>query len=83
MSLQDSANNPMVRPLTPATVPAGQGPLDVPGEKEDKFYYATQWSLIWWRFKKHKLAMIASFGLALLYLIAVFADFVAPYSATQ
>ena len=83
MSAQDSANTPMVRPLTPATVPAGPGPLDSTTEREDKFYYATQWSLIWWRFKKHKLAMVATFGLALLYFIAVFADFVAPYSATR
>ncbi len=83
MSVQDNANTPMVRPLTPATVPDGPGPLDVAAEREDKFYYATQWSLIWWRFKKHKLAMIATFGLAVLYFIAVFADFVAPYSAAR
>jgi peptide/nickel transport system permease protein len=50
-------------------------------ESEEKFYYATQWSLIWWRFKKHKLAVVATVGLVLLYLGAIFADFVGPYGA--
>lgn len=50
-------------------------------ESDDRFYYATQWQLIWWRFRKHKLAMIALVGLVVLYFIAIFADFVAPYLA--
>lgn len=49
-------------------------------EPEDKFYTASQWSLIWWRFKKHKLGMISSILLVLLYLSAVFADFVGPFA---
>jgi peptide/nickel transport system permease protein len=55
--------------------------VDHAQEQEDRFYYATQWSLIWWRFKKHKVALVSTFLLALLYLTALFADFVAPYLA--
>lgn len=62
---------------------AEPAPVEPPTEVEadEKFYYATQWDLIWWRFKKHKLAVIATFGLLALYFIALFADFFAPYSA--
>ena len=35
------------------------------------------WKLIWWRFRKHRLAVGSTIVLALLYLIALFADFVA------
>ncbi|MCL5998626.1 MAG: ABC transporter permease [Chloroflexi bacterium] len=50
--------------------------------RDERFYYATQWELVWWRFKKHKLAMIAAVFIILLYLSAIFADFMAPYTAT-
>jgi peptide/nickel transport system permease protein len=48
-------------------------------EKEDRSFYATQSQLIWWKFRKHKLAVISAFALILLYLTAILADFVAPY----
>lgn len=39
---------------------------------------ASQWRLIWWRFRHHRLAMIGAFVLGTLIALAVFADFVAP-----
>jgi len=51
------------------------------GEIEDeRFYYATQWELIWWRFRRHRLAMVSATLLGLLYLVAIFAEFVSPYT---
>jgi peptide/nickel transport system permease protein len=47
--------------------------------RNERFYYATQSQLVWWRFRKHKVAMVASVVIILLYLSAIFADFVAPY----
>ncbi|MEC0228310.1 ABC transporter permease [Paenibacillus alba] len=41
--------------------------------------YSSQWRLIYLRFKKHKLARISLFALALLYAVALFAQFIAPY----
>ena len=43
----------------------------------DQIYSASQWQLMWWRLKRHKLAMIASITLAILYFIVIFADFLA------
>lgn len=41
---------------------------------------ASQWTLMWWRFRKHTLAMVSVGVLALLFLVAIFAEFVAPYN---
>jgi len=48
---------------------------------DERFYYATQWELIWWRFRKHRLAALATILLGMLYLVAIFAEFLAPYTA--
>lgn len=49
--------------------------------KSERFYYAKQRQLIWWRFRRHRLAMISLILLILFYLIAIFAEFAAPYDA--
>lgn len=41
---------------------------------------AGQWTLMWWKFRKHKLAMIGTVVTGLIYLVALFAEFLAPYS---
>ena len=40
---------------------------------------ASQWQLMWWRFRKHKLALISIVVLIILYTLILFADFFAPY----
>ncbi len=53
---------------------------DQPAEAADeRFYYATQWELIWWRFRRHRVAMTSAVLLGLLYLVAIFAEFFSPY----
>ena len=42
-----------------------------------RIFVATQWQLMWWRFRKHKLAMIAAVIIILFYVGVVFADFLA------
>ncbi len=49
---------------------------------DERFYYANPWKLIMWRFRRHRLAMISLAVLGVLYLGAVFAEFVSPYTAT-
>lgn len=54
-------------------------PVDAVSTREGEIDVAPQWKLIWWRFRKSKLAI---FGLVLtlaLYLVAGFADFIAPF----
>lgn len=47
-------------------------------EREEAYYVASQWQLMWWKFTQHKLAMIAAPVLIALYLMALFADFISP-----
>lgn len=47
---------------------------------ETRIVVANQWQLIWWKFRKHRLAMIAGVVTIFLYTVALFAEFFAPYS---
>lgn len=40
---------------------------------------ATQWQLMWWRFKRHHMAVLGVSVLAVFTFLAVFAEFLAPY----
>jgi peptide/nickel transport system permease protein len=42
--------------------------------------YASQWTLMWHRFRKHKLALVSMYVVFALYLMAVFAEFLAPFN---
>ena len=44
---------------------------------EERVSVASQWQLMWWRFRKHRLAMGAAVVLIFFYTIVVFADFFA------
>ena len=46
---------------------------------DEKFYMASQWQLMLWKFKKHKAAVAASWLIGLLYFVALFCEFLAPY----
>ena len=41
---------------------------------------ASQWTLMWWKFRKHKLAIIAGCLLIWMYFVALFVEFFAPYA---
>jgi peptide/nickel transport system permease protein len=47
------------------------------GQAEQRIAVATQWQLMWWRFRKHRLALGGTFVLLLFYLVSLFADFFA------
>ena len=46
-------------------------------EAETRVAVATQRQLIWWRFRKHRLAVVSAVIVGLFYLVAVFADVIA------
>ncbi|HMD81268.1 MAG TPA: ABC transporter permease [Anaerolineales bacterium] len=61
--------------------PQPASPL-IPKEAEIKYYTASQFQLMWWKFRKHKLALIGSAILGIFVFIAVFAEFLSPYTST-
>jgi len=66
----------------PAAAPVA--PPEIEEEVADeRLTVASQWQLIWWRFRKHRVAVFCSGVLIAFYLIAVFAEFVAPYDPNE
>lgn len=66
------------------TLPAGDGP-DHAGAiaadaRDAEIAVAPQWKLVWWSFKRHRLAVIGGVVTVLVYLVAIFGGFLAPYS---
>lgn len=60
------------------TTPDETGPADLAASAaENRFAQATQLQLTWWRFRRHKLAVISLVIIVLFYLVAIFADFLA------
>ncbi len=47
----------------------------------DKLAFLSQRQLIWMRFNKHKLAVAGMYSLAIIYTLALFAEFFAPYTS--
>ena len=47
--------------------------------EQEAVYLASQTRLMWWKFKKHKLAVFSGIFLLVMYLMAAFAEFLAPY----
>ena len=46
--------------------------------EQEKYYMASQWKLMWWKLRRHKIAVAAGFFLIFLYLVAAFAEVFAP-----
>ena len=51
--------------------------------EDERFFQASQWQLIWWKFRKHKLAMIGSVVVLFLYVLVIFCEFISPYKTTS
>jgi peptide/nickel transport system permease protein len=49
-------------------------------DKEAKIFVASQWQLMWWRFRRHQVAMFSALVVILIYAVAAFAEFLAPYN---
>ncbi|GLS17537.1 peptide ABC transporter permease [Labrys miyagiensis] len=50
---------------------------------EERFYSASSFKLIWWKFKQNRMALAAGIFLALTYLSLPFVEVIAPYSLGQ
>ena len=50
---------------------------------EDRIAVASNWTLVWWRFRKHHLAMISAVVLICLYVVVLFPDFFSTQNPEQ
>lgn len=51
--------------------------------EDERIFVATQWQLMWWKFRKHKMAVFSAVIIIVLYIIAVFCEFIAPYDPEE
>jgi peptide/nickel transport system permease protein len=58
-----------------AAVPEGSGLSPA----EERYFLASQWRLIWWGLRRHRLAMVSLWFLVALYGMIPFVEFLAPY----
>ena len=47
--------------------------------EEEEVFVASQWQLMWWKFRKHKAAIIGGLILIGFYTVTLFCEFLAPY----
>jgi peptide/nickel transport system permease protein len=69
----------MARPdltLDPASIPA-HGPAAVAPVADRRIFVASQWQLTWWRFRKHRVAVVSGMVVIGFYLVVLGADFLA------
>jgi peptide/nickel transport system permease protein len=51
-------------------------------QAQERIYTASQWQLIWMKFKKHRLATIGVWILSIYLLVAIFAPFISPHATS-
>lgn len=63
--------------------PFDPGANEPAGIDNDAFYRASAWKLMWWKFRRHKVAVAATFVLLFFYALVPFVEVVAPYNQTK
>ena len=50
--------------------------------QEQSVFVASQWQLMWWKFRKHRLAVISGVVILTIYAMVAICEFLAPYHYT-
>ena len=48
--------------------------------EQERYYMATQWQLMWWKLRRHRLALISGVILAFMYFSILISELLAPYA---
>ncbi len=77
-------NTPLPAPGAPlphyvSTAPFDPMTIEAMTSDQSRVHLASQWRLMWWKFKRHRVAYYSGIFLALLYFTAVISEFLAPY----
>jgi peptide/nickel transport system permease protein len=79
-----SAASPLPPPGAPLPHYVSPAPFDARAAEamtaaQERVYLASQWRLMWWKFKRHRLAYVSLIFLALVYASILISEFLAPY----
>ena len=72
--------------LQPSETETGESILVTPADttpESPRIAVASQWQLMWWKFRHHRMAMLSLVVITAFYLIAIFAGFFAPQSTSS
>ena len=75
---QTAGAEPLPHYISPA--PFDPYSVDVMTAAQERFYRASQWQLMWWRFRRHRVAVFSGALLLVFYVIIMFSEFLAPYA---
>ena len=50
--------------------------------EQERFYRASQWKIMWWKFRRHRIAVAAAIVLAAFYASILVSELIAPYNLT-
>ena len=62
-----------------STAPFDPYSVEVMTAAQERFYRASQWQLMWWRFRRHRVALASGVLLLVFYATILFCEFLAPY----
>jgi peptide/nickel transport system permease protein len=48
--------------------------------EQERYYMAPQWKMMWWKFRRHRVAVVAGFALLFSYASILVTEFLAPYA---
>ena len=51
--------------------------------EQERYYRASQWKMMWWKLRRHRLAVISGIVLLLLYATILCSEFLAPYQLSS
>ncbi len=46
---------------------------------QERFYMASEWRMMWWKLRRHRVAVASTAILLVLYVVVLFSEFLAPY----
>ncbi len=74
-----TARDPGRPPHFVSTAPFDPAVTEQWTEAQERYFLASQWRLVWWKFRRHKLAVVSAIFLALAYGSILISEFLAPY----
>lgn len=63
-----------------STAPFDPNAIEAMTPEQEKVFLASQFKLMWWKFSKHRIALVCGWFLLFVYLAIFIAEFLAPYS---
>jgi len=63
-----------------STAPFDPNTVEQMTPAQERYYMASQWKMVWWRFRKHRLAVISGAFLLICYLSIFVSEIIAPYA---